>query len=103
MLNHSVTQNLVQLLTTLPKNLFTVQHRYDVVMLKEQEIDLALERICLHETYDTAVSAIWSLDELYSFFLYCLYVMEMDAKEIAIALSRKPGSVRQQITRGQKN
>lgn len=79
-----------------------LQRKYDVEALKEYEIDLALEKICLRETYDTIVSAIRNLDEPYGFVLYCLYVMEMDVKEIAVALSRNPAAVRQQIVRGKK-
>ena len=62
----------------------------------------ALEELCSKLQFEAVVSAIEEIPEPYNTVLYCHFVMELDHKEIAQTLHRKPDAVRQQLHRGKQ-
>ena len=62
----------------------------------------ALEELCSKLQFEAIVAAIKEIPEPYNTVLYCHIVMELDHKEIAQVLHRKPDAVRQQLHRGKK-
>lgn len=71
------------------------------------EFDLAedesvLERICSEENYNIIVSSILALSEKYRDVLSLYYLNELTVSEIALSLSRKESTVKQQLVRGRR-
>ena len=64
--------------------------------------DDVLEMLCAKIDRETVVHQITQIKEPYQTVLYCHFVMEMDHKQIASVLNRKPDAVRQQLSRGRK-
>ena len=80
------------------------KHREDN-LLSIDEIDVAsdeslLDKICSEENYNIIVSSILALDEKYRDVLSLYYLNELTVSEIAVALSRKESTVKQQLARG---
>lgn len=71
------------------------------------ELDIAsdeslLDEICTKENYTIIVSSIMALDEKYRDVLSLYYLNELTVGEIAVALSRKETTVKQQLVRGRR-
>ena len=76
------------------------QAEYYIHMDNEAANDDVLEDLCRKLDRETVVNAIAQIKEPYNTVLYCHYVMDMDQKQIAETLQRKPAAVRQQLSRG---
>ena len=78
------------------------QEDYCVNLDDEQVEDSVLEALSEKLNRETIVDAIMQISEPYNTVLYCHFVMEMEHKEIASVLQRKPDAVRKQLSRGRK-
>lgn len=67
-----------------------------------REDETALDTVCERENYSYIVSAILSLDEKYRDVLSLYYLNELTVAEISQFLSRKEGTVKQQLARGRR-
>lgn len=61
-----------------------------------------LDAICSQENYSYIVASILSLDEKYRDVLSLYYLNELTVGEIALTLSRKESTVKQQLARGRR-
>ena len=68
----------------------------------EEVTDDVLETLCRKLDMEEIVGAIVRLKDPYNTVLYCRYVMELDERETAQMLKKKPDTVRQQVSRGRK-
>lgn len=76
-------------------------------VLSIDEIDIAqdesvLDKICTEENLSIVVSSILALSEKYRDVLSLYYLNELTVSEIAVALSRKESTVKQQLVRGRR-
>lgn len=86
-------------------NMAKKQQRESVLPLeeiREQGEDVLLDEICSKENIKTVVNAILSLDEKYRDVLSLYYLNELTVNEIAVSLSRKESTVKQQLVRGRR-
>lgn len=86
-------------------NMIKKQNRETVFPLDERieaEDDSLLDKICTRENFKTVVSAILALDEKYRDVLSLYYLNELTVSEIAVTLSRKESTVKQQLSRGRR-
>lgn len=67
-----------------------------------REDESTLDAVCEKENYSYIVSAILSLDEKYRDVLSLYYLNELTVAEISRLLSRKEGTVKQQLARGRR-
>lgn len=78
------------------------QEGYFINLDDEPLEDTVLEELCEKLNREAVVDSIMQIKEPYNTVLYCHFVMEMEHKEIASVLQRKPDAVRQQLSRGKK-
>ena len=85
-------------------NIVRKEHTQDVYYVNylEEVTDGVLEELCRKLDRETVLDAIARLREPYNTVLYCRYVMQLDEKETAALLKKKPDAVRQQVSRGRK-
>lgn len=86
-------------------NMIKKQNRESLFSLDEvceaQEDDL-LDELCTKENYRLIVNGIMALDEKYRDVLSLYYLNELTVSEIAVTLSRKESTVKQQLSRGRR-
>lgn len=78
------------------------QEEYYTVLEYDATENSVLEELCAKLDREAVVNCISQIKEPYNTVLYCHFVMEMEQKEIASVLQRKPDAVRQQLSRGKK-
>lgn len=78
------------------------QETYYTVLECDANEDSVLEELCTKMDREAVVTCISQIKEPYNTVLYCHFLMEMDHKEIASVLHRKPDAIRQQLSRGRK-
>ena len=78
------------------------QSDYDPVPACDSTEDSVLEELCKKLELEWIVACISQIREPYNTVLFCHFLMEMEHREIASVLHRKPDAVRQQLCRGKK-
>lgn len=78
------------------------QEDYYVHLDSEAADDDVLEAFCIKLDRETVVQVILQIKEPYRTVLYCHIVMDMNDKQIASSLDRKPAAVRKQLSRGRQ-
>ena len=78
------------------------QEEYYTVLEYDTTEDSVLEELCTKMDREAIVNCISQIKEPYNTVLYCHFLMEMELKEIASALQKKPAAIRQQLSRGKK-
>ncbi len=80
----------------------TKQESYYIHVDEAAVEDSVLEALCAKLDQELVVNAIQQISEPYQTVLYYHFVMELEHKEIAAALRRKPAAVRKQLSRGRR-
>lgn len=78
------------------------QEDYYIYRETEAADDDVLEALCVKLDRETVVRTISQIKDPYNTVLYCHFVMNLNDKQIAYTLRRKPDAVRQQLSRGRK-
>lgn len=74
----------------------------DVLDFSGEVTDDAFDEICTKENFRLVVKAVKEIDEKYRDVLSLYYFNELTISEIAISLSRKENTVKQQLARGRR-
>jgi len=78
------------------------QEDYYVHLDSEAADDDVLEELCVRLDREAVVHAILQIKDPYNTVLYCHFVMDMNDRQIAASLNRKPTAVRKQLSRGRQ-